>query len=847
MWRTTLRSVAAHKLRLALSALAIVLGVAFVSGTLVFTDTLSRTFTALFSATSADVNVEPAAAFETGLAGTGASGAVSYVPDDVVQRLRDGVEGVEAVQGFVQAEGVYLLDRDGEVLDTGGAPGLGISWDVDERLSANTLVEGRGPERAGEIAVDTGAAEELGYELGDTVPVLTTGPRVEAELVGVFRFGESGGLAGASLTAFDAATAQQLLTAPGQWTGVGVLTADGATDEEVRDRVAAAVGSGYDVKTREEQAEDLATSFSSALQFFNVFLLVFAGIALFVGTFIILNTFSMLVAQRTRELALLRALGAGRGQVTRSVLGEALVLGVVGSTVGLAGGYGIATGLRALFGQFGLTLDGDLVLTARTVVWSYVVGVLVTLAAAYLPARRASRTPPVAAMRAETPAGERPLRRRTAFGTALAAVGVAGLVAGVAGDGGEQGAALVGLGTVALVLGAVALSPVLAVPFLRGPGAVLPRVWGTTGHLARQNALRSPRRTAATASALMVGLALVSAFSIVGASTSASVEKLVDDALGADFVVSTAVQQPFTTEVARRVAAVDGVDAVVRERFGTAQVDGAQQYLTALDADGLDAALRLQLVEGSAASLEDGLLLSDTAARSSGTSVGDSVELLLPNGEQRTLVVGGVFEKNQAVSDHVVSTTTLRSAGGADLDQYVYVVLADGADTAQVRAAVEEVVADYPVVSLKDQSQFKEEQKEQVGQLLLLVNALLVLSVVIAVLGIVNTLALSVVERTREIGLLRAVGMARAQLRRMVRLESVVISTFGAVLGLALGCAFGLALVTSLRSQGIEVVSVPAGRLAAFLVASAVVGVLAAVWPARRAARLRVLDAIASE
>ena len=847
MWRTTLRSVAAHKLRLALSALAIVLGVAFVSGTLVFTDTLSRTFTALFSATSADVNVEPAAAFETGLAGTGASGAVSYVPDDVVQRLRDGVEGVEAVQGFVQAEGVYLLDRDGEVLDTGGAPGLGISWDVDERLSANTLVEGRGPERAGEIAVDTGAAEELGYELGDTVPVLTTGPRVEAELVGVFRFGESGGLAGASLTAFDAATAQQLLTAPGQWTGVGVLTADGATDEEVRDRVAAAVGSGYDVKTREEQAEDLATSFSSALQFFNVFLLVFAGIALFVGTFIILNTFSMLVAQRTRELALLRALGAGRGQVTRSVLGEALVLGVVGSTVGLAGGYGIATGLRALFGQFGLTLDGDLVLTARTVVWSYVVGVLVTLAAAYLPARRASRTPPVAAMRAETPAGERPLRRRTAFGTALAAVGVAGLVAGVAGDGGEQGAALVGLGTVALVLGAVALSPVLAVPFLRGPGAVLPRVWGTTGHLARQNALRSPRRTAATASALMVGLALVSAFSIVGASTSASVEELVDDALGADFVVSTAVQQPFTTEVARRVAAVDGVDAVVRERFGTAQVDGAQQYLTALDADGLDAALRLQLVEGSAASLEDGLLLSDTAARSSGTSVGDSVELLLPNGEQRTLVVGGVFEKNQAVSDHVVSTTTLRSAGGADLDQYVYVVLADGADTAQVRAAVEEVVADYPVVSLKDQSQFKEEQKEQVGQLLLLVNALLVLSVVIAVLGIVNTLALSVVERTREIGLLRAVGMARAQLRRMVRLESVVISTFGAVLGLALGCAFGLALVTSLRSQGIEVVSVPAGRLAAFLVASAVVGVLAAVWPARRAARLRVLDAIASE
>jgi len=843
--RTTLRSLLAHKLRLALSALAIVLGVAFVSGTMIFTDTLSRTFNDLFTATSADVSVEPAAAFETGLAGTGGASAVSYVPDDVVQELR-GVEGVEAVQGAVQVEGVYLLDGE-EVLDTGGAPGLGISWDVDERLSPNTLVDGRGPERAGEVAIDTGAAEKGGYEIGDTVSVLTTGPRVEAELVGVFRFGDSGGLAGASLTAFDAATAQELLTEPGQWTSVGVLAADGSTDEQVRDSVAAALGDGYDVKTKEQQAEDLATSFSEALQFINVFLLVFAGVALFVGTFIILNTFSMLVAQRTRELALLRALGASRGQVTRSVLTEALLLGLAGATVGLLGGFGIASGLRALFGSFGLTLDGSLVFSGRTVLWSYVVGVLVTLVAAYLPARRASRTAPVAALRDDGVPAERSLRRRTLVGAALATAGVAALASGGTQDSGSTAATAVGLGAVLLVVGAIALSPVLAQPFVRVVGAVLPRVWGATGRLARQNALRSPRRTAATASALMVGLALVSAFSILGASTNASVDQLVDDALGADFVVSTAVGQPFTTEVASRLAEVEGVQSVTRQRFSVAQVDGAQEFVTALDADTAEQALRLDFEDGSYAALGgDGVLLSAPEAESAGLSTGDQVELVLPNGEQRTLTVGGVFAKNGAVSDYVVSVETLRAAGAPDLDQYVYVGLEDGTDAAAVRADVEQAVAAYPVVSLKDQGEFKQEQKGQVQQLLLLINALLVLSVVIAVLGIVNTLALSVVERTREIGLLRAVGMTRRQLRRMVRLESVVIAVYGAALGLVLGSAFGLALVRALREQGIQELRVPVGSLLAFLVAAALVGVLAAVWPARRAARLRVLDAIAT-
>lgn len=497
MWRTTVRSLLAHKLRLALSGLAIVLGVAFVSGTLVFTDTLSKTFNDLFKTTSADVTVSARSAFDTGLAGTGGAEASSTVSDAVLQQVK-GLDGVAAAQGYVQAQGVYLLGRNGKVLSTGGAPGLGISWGSDSRLSANHLVAGRGPRSSGEVAIDTNAAKKSGFQVGDTVSVLTTGPRVSATLVGVFRFGDSGGLAGAQLTAFDPSTAQQLLTAPGRWTGVEVLAAPGRSDASVRDAVASTLGADYEVKTKEQQAQDLSTSFSKSLKFVDIFLLVFAGIALLVGSFIILNTFSMLVAQRTRELALLRALGASRRQVTRSVLGEAAALGVAGSTVGLLGGFGIASGLRALFGAFGLTLDGGLVLTVRTVLWAYAVGVLVTLVAAYLPARRASATPPVAAMRADVSAKERSLRRRTLLGSAIAALGAVALLLGVTSSSAGSGASLVGLGTLALIAGAIALSPVLARPFVRGVGAVLPRIWGTTGQLARENALRNPRRTAAT-------------------------------------------------------------------------------------------------------------------------------------------------------------------------------------------------------------------------------------------------------------------------------------------------------------------------------------------------------------
>ncbi|MDT0275437.1 ABC transporter permease [Blastococcus goldschmidtiae] len=845
MWRTTWRNLLAHKLRLAMSGLAIVLGVAFVVGTLIFTDTLSKTFNDLFRSTAADVTVTRAAAFDQGLAGTGAGGTATFVPDDLVDEVAD-VDGVAAVAGDITAEGVYVLDPDGEVLDTGGAPGIGINWTTEEAVSVTTLVEGRAATGPGEVMIDTGAAEETGYDVGDTITLLTPGPRVEAELVGTFRFGEEGGLAGASLTAFDTATAQELLTAPGQFTGIGVAADDGVAPGELADRVAAAVGSDYDVRTAAEQADSLASDFSEALQFFNIFLLVFAGIALFVGTFIILNTFSMLVAQRTQELALLRALGASKGQITRSVLGEALAVGVVGSTIGLAAGYGIAAGLRALFGSFGLTLDGSLVFAVDTVLWAYAVGVLVTLVAAYLPARRAAGMPPVAAMRDDVVTVQRGLRRRTVVGVLLAAAGAAALVAGTLTEDGGSAASLVGLGALGLILGATALSPVLARPFLRGVGAVLPAIWGTTGRLAQENAVRNPRRTAATASALMIGLALVSAFSVIGASTNASIDKLIAGSVRAEFVVSSAVGQPFSTDVATRISEVDDVETVMPLRWGQALLDGDITFLTAVDPSGLDRSVELTWVSGSADGLgDDGLIVDEATADARGWSVGDTVDVLTIDGRQQEVVVGGIYESNQVVGSSIVSLDTLSGAGGVAQDRFLFVDLADGAAPADVRPQLEEVLGAFPIVDLKDQGEFSEEQKGQVDQLLLLINAMLVLSVLIAALGIVNTLAMSVIERTREIGLLRAVGLGRTQLRRMVRLEAVLISIYGAVLGLVLGTLFGVALSRALDDQGITEVVVPWPRMAVFLLVAAVIGVLAAVGPARRAARLRILDAIA--
>jgi putative ABC transport system permease protein len=842
MLRTAIRNLLAHKARLAMSGLAVILGVAFVAGTLTFTDALNKTFTDLFKDAAADVNVEPKAAFDTGMAGMDMNSASSSLPASLVEKVT-GVDGVAAAAGYIQANGVYVLDADGHIADTGGAPGIGISWTTDPDLNSATLIDGHAPATSDEVAIDSATADDLGYHVGDQITILTTGPRVHATLVGIFRFGKDGGLAGASMTAFDTATAQRLLLAPGRFSEIGVVATDGTSHAQLADRLADDLGAGYQVSTKEQKAADQAASLEDSLKFINTFLLVFAGVALFVGSFLILNTFSMLVAQRTRELALLRALGASRRQVTRAVLIEALLLGLVGATVGLGGGYALAYALKGLFGQFGLTIDSNLALTGATVAWSYVIGVAVTLVAAYLPARRAAKVPPVAAMRADLVTTPRPLRVRTITGGVIAALSAAGLAVGTAGG----TLPLVAMGAVGLLVAVIVLSPVLAVPFVRGLGPVLPRLARATGRLAKENALRNPRRTAATSSALMIGLALVTGFSIIGASARASIDRTVDDVLRADYVMSAAMGQPFTAKVADQARRINGVASVTVERYGTARIDGHQGYFSAYDPAVVGDALAIHMTDGKLADLAaNTLLVSQKEATRSGMSVGDSVTFEVANGQNRELRVAGVYGDDNGLGPYVVSMDTYTATGGVPLDQNVYVTLDPSADATAVHKALDRIVAAYPVVQLRDAEGYKQDKRAGIDQLLTLINALLALSVLIAILGVVNTLVLSVIERTRELGLLRALGMDRRQVRRMVRLEAVVISLHGAALGIGLGTVLGLALTTVLHSQGLVATAVPVLLLVLGLFLGGVIGLVAAAIPARRAGRLNVLDAIST-
>jgi putative ABC transport system permease protein len=449
-------------------------------------------------------------------------------------------------------------------------------------------------------------------------------------------------------------------------------------------------------------------------------------------------------------------------------------------------------------------------------------------------------------MNVDVPERRGSLRLRLVIGAPLAVGGAGALTFGPRVLNGDTTAAVAGIGGYALVIGAIMLSPLLARPFVRIVGSPMPRLGGKTGQLARENALRNPRRTATTASALMIGLALVTGFSIMGASMKASVDATIGNTMQADYVVSTSVAQPFTPAIADELAATEGVASVTRTRFGIGRFDGEESVLVAYDAGTVDQSLDVDFVTGDFNGLRgNGLLVDAAVAKERGWRLGDVVGLMMQNGQKRALRIGGTFGRNNALGTYLISTRTYTDLGGAPMDRYVYINLAPEAGAA-TREAVGKVTSLYPVVDLKDAAQFQEEERGQVDQLLMMVNALLVLSVLIAVLGVVNTLALSVSERTRELGLLRAVGMRRRDVRRMVRWESVVISLYGATAGLVIGVLFGVGVTGALRSQGIDEVAVPVGQLAAFVVLGGAIGVVAAIFPARRAARLRVLEAIAA-
>jgi putative ABC transport system permease protein len=849
MLRAIVKSLFARKLRLAMSAFAIVLGVAFVAGSYVFTDTLDQTFDEIFAETTADIVVRPeqtsAGALE--FSGGDARTIQPVVLDDVA-----AVDGVDRVNGFVESQSMFVIGADGDLIGGNGPPGIGTNWSDTPSQDGSVplrLVDGREPQRGGEVVLDVKTADRAGYHVGDDVILVTAGepPQVSATMVGTAEFGGGASLAGATLALFDTRTAQELiLGGEDAYTSVAVTAVDDSDIPQVRDRIEQVLPEGVEVKIGADVTAETADSLEEALGFFNTFLLVFAAVALLVGIFLILNTFSILVAQRTQEMALYRALGASRRQVTRSVLLEALAVGVVGSTLGLLLGLGVAQLLKLAFGLFGLDLGGaGLALRPRTVLVAYAVGIIVTLVAAYVPARRAAKVAPVAAMRDDVALPQSSRKLHAGLGAMLTAVGAVAMGAGLFFDVPQAGW-FIGAGIVAVFVGVALLAPVIGPPIVRVIAAGFPRFFGTVGRLARENAQRNPRRTAATASALMIGLALVAAMAILGQSANKSIDKALDDGLNAQFVVSNAVGQPFSPAIADHIAELDGVAAVSQVRYAGARVDGRDVFVAAFEPAQFIQAVDFDVSDGELTLGSGDVLVSETYAKEHQVAVGDSLAMTLATGEL-PLQVTGLYPQGQMINELAVGLDTLEAAGIRPADSLVYVIAAPDTELAGLRQGVDEITEQMPLVAVKDQEEFKADQRSQVNQLLYLVYALLGLAIIIAVLGIVNTLALSVLERTREIGLLRAVGLSRQQLRRMVRLESIAIAVLGAVLGVGLGIVFGIALQRSQVSEGLEVLGIPWVQLAIFVLLAGVVGVLAALWPAYRAARLDVLRAITTE
>jgi putative ABC transport system permease protein len=671
-------------------------------------------------------------------------------------------------------------------------------------------------------------------------------PLIEAELVGTAAFA-GGGTAGATLVFFETGAAQEIFVeGKNAFTNVSLTGEPGVSQQQLVDGVAQVLPDGVEAVTGDALADEAEDLIGTALGFINTFLLIFAAIALVVGTFLIINTFSILVAQRSRELALLRAMGASRRQVTRSVLLEAFVVGLIGSTLGLLLGLALALGLRFVFSRFGLDISGtDLQFTARTVIACYLVGMIVTLFAAYLPARRASRIPPIAAMRDDVALPESSIRRRMIAGLALLALGVALLVAGFLGEGGA-GARLVGLGVLAILIAVALMSPVLGRPVLLALGVVYRRLYGTVGTLATQNALRNPRRTAATASALMIGLALVSTMAVLGASVNKSIEVSVQEEFTTEFLISSPTFTGFSTSIAEQARQLPQTGVVVQMQDLPIDVDGDGLYATAAEPAQVAEVYELDVADGELEVGRGEIAMAERVAESRDLGVGDDVTLEFPSGDQQARIVG-LYESSNVIGNALLPFSALESAQVPRQDFSVGVDPAEGVDRASLAAGLDEIVADLPTVTVQDQEEFTDAQRASVNQLLYLIYALLGLAIVIAVLGIINTLALSVIERTREVGLLRAVGLSRRQLRRMVRLEAIAIALLGALLGVVMGLLFGFVLQRAVADEGITDLAIPGWSLALFVALAAAVGVLAAVLPARRAARLDVLQAITTQ
>ncbi len=850
MLRATLRSIFAYKLRLALTGLSIILAVAFVAGTFIFTDSLQKAFTDLTSTRQPDLIVSPKTTFTSRFT---ADSETLTMPAALGAKV-SAVPGVAEVAPWVQVRNVNLIGPDGKPVGGQAGPqsaGIGESWITVPSVAEWELASGKAPTGPDQVVIDKTTSEETGYGIGSKVTVLLpSGSRVQPTVVGTAQASLSSSGAGATLVSWDLPTAETLLTKPGQITQLRVKAEPGVSQDALKQSVDKVLPDTVTSQTGAESAQDFAKQLNERLGFLNTFLLVFALIALFVAAFLIYNTFSILVAQRTRELALMRAIGATKGQVNRAVLVEAVVVALVATTVGLLLGVLVALGLKGLFSLAGAPLPGGgLTFLPRTFVVAYGIGLVVTLISAVIPARRASSIPPVAALREDASLPPKSLRVRGIVGAALVIIAVIFAYLALNAGGGTRAATLLGVSALAAIIGALALAPVAARVIL--PLLATPFGGSAMGRLARENSRRNPRRTAATAGALMIGLTLISALSVIASSTAKSTDAVVDDVIGADYVILGANFQPFPPTVYSAVKDTPGIGTSTYVRSAVALLPGGDEQgsiITVLDPAKIAEVLNITMSQGNIADLEaPGTVIVDTKrAAETNLKVGSTIDVVTLKGPKQVKVVG-LYEPAGFFQGFASGYATGKQLGAPDLDSAVYLKLAPGADAKAVRADLDARLKPYPTATVQDQSEFKAQIRDQINQLLVFILALLVLAVFIAFLGIVNTLALSVFERTREIGLLRAVGATRAQIRRMILIESVLIAIFGSILGLVLGVLYGVGLQRVLASEGISELAIDVPQLAIFLIIAAVGGVIAALWPAWRASRLDVLKAIATD
>ncbi|MFD7865450.1 ABC transporter permease [Streptomyces sp. NPDC059783] len=843
MLRTALRNVLAHKARLLMTILAVMLGVAFVSGTLVFTDTLGHAFRNQSAKSYDDVAVAVTThADRRDPKSTGIDAAT-------LKRIQD-LDGVKNAAGRVDGF-AGVADPQGKLIGNGWSnTGANFAPGTDGKDTQYTFTDGTGPTAAGRIALDEDTAKKGEYEVGDTVRVATNGPVKEYTLSGVFTTEDGAVNAGGSLVLFDTATAQKLFLRPGEFQDVAVSAAPGTSDQSLLAAVKPLLPKDAEARTGKALADEQAEQIESGLSNLNKLLLAFAGIALFVGVFLIANTFTMLVAQRTKELALMRAVGASRRQVKRSVLLEAAVVGLIASVVGFALGLGLATALRSAMSLIGGKIPaGPLVVAPVTVLAAFAVGVVITVLAAWLPARRAAKIPPVAAMNSlHAVATVKSLVLRNSIGALLTLAGGAAVVGGAA-QSGSNGQLLIAGGAFLALIGVIVLIPLLSRPVIALVRPALRRLFGVSGKLAAQNAVRNPRRTGATASALAIGLTLVTGISVLGVTLGRAVDNVTTDNIRADYMISMASGDALDESALTALEKADGVTAVSPQQALWLTVDGDRGVsASGVTPGAVEKVLTVDTVAGSLDALGRGeIAVSDKTAASHGWKTGDTVTVTYQDDRKGRLKVGALFTDNEFLSPVLVPRDVVAPHEGRPDIREIWVKTEGGASAAHEQALVD-ALGDNPGMSVMDRQDIRDMFGGGINLAMNIMYGLLAMALIIAVLGVVNTLAMSVFERQQEIGMLRAIGLDRRRVKRMIRLEAVVISLFGAVVGIGLGLFLGWAIGQTVAKEIPEyVLVVPWGRIAVFLLLAGLVGVLAALWPARSAAKLNMLTAIKTE